>query len=132
MPEQRKPKALYKELNKRFVIFRKAEFKNQRDAAEFLGITQKVISYIEQGIYDVNPAYIDKFVKERKMNRQWYDYGKGLMKTDGSVKPKSTLTDINDIKAQLESLQGQVNILQVRNKKMMEILDKIEKTLEKK
>src|SRR5690606_5599012 len=95
----------------------------------FLGVTPKVVSYIVRGIIDVNPKYIQKFVKERKLNRQWYDYGTGQMKTDGSVKPKATVTDISDMKAQIAALVGQVARLELRNKQMIKILEEIQSRL---
>src|SRR5690606_38709095 len=107
-------------------------FKSYQEMADFLGVSKKIIHDIIHGYIDVNPAYIDKFVKEKKVSRQWYDYGTGQMVTDGSVKPKSTITDIGDIKAQLASLESQVAVLKIRNQKMMEIIEKIEKRLDEK
>ena len=128
--DYRQPKALNLDLNKRFTLFRKQEFKTQQLAADFLGVTQKIISDIERGVIDVNPAYIMKMVKERKLNRQWYDYGTGSVKTDGSVKPKSTITDIGDIKAKIEQLEAQVSRLEKREKDTYKMLEVIKDLLE--
>src|SRR5690606_8923615 len=123
------PKAINLELNKRFKLFIDQEFGTQAAAAEFLGVTPKVVSYIVRGIIDINPRYVQKLVKERKLNRQWYDYGKGKMKTDGSEKPKATITDINDMKAQIANLESQVARLEHNNKQMFRLLDELEKRL---
>lgn len=125
------PKALNLELNKRFKVFLDAEFKTQNAMAEFLGITPKVVSYMVRGIIDVNPKYIMKLVKEKKMNRKWYDYGSGPMKTDGKEKPKSTITDINDIKANIAAMEGRISRLESRNRYLIELVERLEKALEK-
>ena len=123
------PKAINLDLNKRFKLFLDSEFKTQSAMAEFLGVTPKVVSYIVRGIIDVNPKYIMKLVKEKKMNRVWYDYGTGPMKTSGNEKPKSTLTDISDIKANIASLEGRINRLESRNRYLIDLVERLEQQL---
>lgn len=123
-------KAIYKDRNKRFIMMRKHFFKTQAEAAEFLGITQTMVSYMEQGINDVNPSFIDKFVKDLHVSRQWYNEGIGAMTTDGKEKPKDLLTNIADLIARTEQLEHQIDRLEKREKATFRELQAIKKLLE--
>lgn len=132
MAKKQDPNPIYLERNKRFILMRKHFFKRQKDAADFLNISQPMLSYIEQGINDVNPSYIDKFVKELGASRQWYNEGIGQIESKGKPKPKSTLTDINDMKAAIVRLEQTVDILRKNNNEMFRIVDQLQKMIEKK
>lgn len=132
MAKMQTPNPVFLERNKRFVTLRKHYFKRQQDAADFLGISQPMLSYIEQGINDVNPSFIDKFVKELGASRQWYNEGIGQIESKGKPKPKSTLTDISDMKAKIENLERTVDQLRKNNNEMFKIVDQLQKMLEEK
>lgn len=125
-----KPKAVFLERNKRFILMRKHFFKTQQLAADFLGVTQKIISDIERGVIDVNPSYVDKFVKELHVSSRWYNEGTLPMVTDGTVKPKSTLHDISDLKAKIAQLESQIDRLEKREKTNYKMLQEIKSLLE--
>lgn len=131
MAKMQEPNPVFLERNKRFVIMRKHYFKRQEDAANFLGISQPMLSYIERGINDVNPSFVDKFVDELGASREWYTDGKGQV--DSGVKkkrnPKPTL---GELELKVERLERAVEMLRKNNNEMFRILDEIQKTQVKK
>lgn len=96
---------------KRFKFFRKKFIhNNSKEAAKLLNCVQSKISYIESGQRTVDFDIVNVMIRKFNLNADWLALGLGQPHRLSSEKP-NLITDIADIKADLDAAKAQIKLL---------------------
>jgi transcriptional regulator with XRE-family HTH domain len=132
MPATEKKREYFhdKILANRLQVFRKQYIdKSQNKAAEKLGIPQSTLSFMESGKLAIRFEFIDKLVKGWKLNADWFRTGNGNP-IDKTPPKENLITDINALNEEMLLLKKQILILEVKQNKFIEQIERLLKQLE--
>lgn len=116
-----------KEFGARFKEMRVLDFGDQKTLAEFLGLGQSFISQIESGKKRLMPEFRFKLAKEKKWSMKYLDFGQGGKHLGKDYFKKNLVTDIGDIKLEIDLLKGEIERLRADNTILLKMVQELKK-----
>jgi transcriptional regulator with XRE-family HTH domain len=117
-------------IRERLISFRlKHVEKSQRKAATLIEIPQTTLSRYESGERGLNLEILHAYVSKFHLNANWAVTGEGESRRINE--PKSTLmTNIDDLSLEMGSLKKYIKVMEARQNKLFNIIEKLEEEIE--
>lgn len=117
------------DLAKRLRAFIKKEFRTQKDAAEFLGISEPRLTKMLKGDMGIGMDVIIRLVNSKNMNSNWFFTG--TLPMSFRDKPtKTTVSDLSEIKAGLDHLKKHFDYFTRTQRSIIDRMETMQSELE--